>query len=84
MKLVVDNVEQLPVGNLMDIAGMSRRFADQVEAGACGAVNRVMVIVENEDGISGLLWGENANSCEKMGMLATLQMSIFADDVIED
>ena len=30
---LVPNVESLPVNNLMDIAGMARKFADDVEAG---------------------------------------------------
>lgn len=82
MKLVIDNtnVETIPVGNLQDIGGMARRFADGVEANDYGEVTRVMVIVETTDGLSASLWGENASSFEKIGMLATLQMMIFADD----
>lgn len=81
MKLVIDNsnIETIPVGNLMDIGGMARRFADQVEAKDYGEVTRVMVIVETPDGLSANLWGENANGYEKIGMLASLQMMIFAD-----
>lgn len=33
LKLVADNVTELPVGNLMDIAGMARRFADDLRPG---------------------------------------------------
>jgi hypothetical protein len=33
VKLVVDNVTELPVGNLMDIAVMARRFANGVDDG---------------------------------------------------
>ena len=82
MKLVVDNsnIETIPVGNLQDIAGMARRFADQVDANDYGEVTRVMVIVETTDGLSANLWGENASGYEKIGLLATLQMMIFADD----
>ena len=81
LHLAVDNnVELLPVGNLMDVADMARRFADQVTAGEHGEVIRALVLVENADGIAGFLWGENASSIEKMGMLQTLQMRIFQDD----
>jgi hypothetical protein len=42
MKLIVDNsnVETIPVGNLMDIAAMARRFADQVDANDYGEVTQ--------------------------------------------
>jgi hypothetical protein len=81
VKLIVDNsnIETIPIGNLQDIGDMARRFADQVEANDYGEVTRVMVIVETPDGLSANLWGENANGYEKIGMLASLQMMIFAD-----
>lgn len=83
MKLVVDNdsnVEELPIGNLMDVSGMARRFVDQLDNGEHGEVVRAMIIVQNEDGLNACLWGENASGFEKIGMLSTVQMMIFADD----
>lgn len=84
LHLAVDNnVEPIPIGNLMDIPDMARRFADQVVAGAHGTPVRVLVLVENEIGIASFLWGENASDREKIGMLEWLKMTIFAEDCLD-
>lgn len=87
MKLVVDNsnVETIPVGNLLDVSGMARGFADEVDDGQHGQVNRVILIVEHEDGIKLLGWGErDCTPYELMGLFEAAKLRVFADDFVED
>lgn len=83
IRLVSDNtnVEQLPVRNLADIAGMARGFADDVDAGRWGTVDRVVAIVENEAGIVILGWGENTTAYELMGIFEAAKLRVFAEDL---
>lgn len=86
MKLVIDNdtVATLPIGNLMDIGGMARRFADQLDAGEYGEVVRTLTVVETDTGLVILGWGENVTAYEMMGIFEAAKLRVFADDVIED
>jgi hypothetical protein len=85
LKLVSDNTVELPVGNLMDIGGMARRFADDAEAGDHGDILRTVVVVQNEDGALRILgWGENTSSFELMGLFEAAKLRVFADDLIHD
>ena len=84
MKLVVDNVTELPVGNLMDVGGMARRFAEDIDAGAYGEVLRTIVVVHRDDNSLAILgWGENTSAMELMGLFEAAKLRVFADDVIE-
>lgn len=80
IKLAVDNVSQLPVANLKDIADMARRFADAIDAGEHGEVDRVVCLVQNEDGISIFGWGENTTAYELMGLFEAGKLRVFAED----
>jgi hypothetical protein len=84
MKLVIDNenVSHLPIRNLADIAGMARGFADDIDQGRWGTVDRVICLVENEDGIRILGWGENTSAYELMGMFEAAKLKVFAEDMI--
>jgi hypothetical protein len=87
MKLVVDNdsnVEPLPVGNLMDIAGMARIFAEDIDTGKWGDATRALVIIQNDTGLTVLGWGENTSAYEMMGIFEAAKLRVFADDAIED
>ena len=85
LKLVADNTVELPVGNLMDIGGMARRFADDMDAKQYGDVFRTVVVVQREDGALHILgWGENTSSYELMGLFESAKLRVFADDAIED
>lgn len=84
LKLVADNTVELPVGNLMDIAGMARRFADQLDASEYGDVIRTVCIVETTQGLTLLGWGENTSAYELMGIFEAAKLRVFADDMIED
>jgi hypothetical protein len=85
LKLVSDNVSELPVGNLMDIGGMARRFADDLDAGEYGDVLRTIVVAQRDDGALVILgWGENTSAYELMGLFEAAKLRVFADDVIED
>jgi hypothetical protein len=85
LKLISDNTVELPVGNLMDIGGMARRFADDLDATEYGEVERTVVIVQRTDGSLSILgWGENSSAYELMGLFEAAKLRVFADDVIED
>jgi hypothetical protein len=78
LRVVADNVTELPVGNLMDIPGMSRRFANDLEAGDYGDVQRVMVVIESGDGIRTLGWGDSINTFEAIGLLEAAKIVSFS------
>lgn len=87
MKLVVNNdsnIETLPIGNLMDIGGMARIFADDVDAGKWGEVERTLVVIQNENGLTILGWGENTSAYEMMGVFEAAKLRVFADDALDD
>lgn len=86
IELAVDNtnVIEIPCGNLMDIAGMARRFADDIDADTYGEPNRAIVIVETEEGLRILSWGENTTPYEMMGLLEAAKLTAFADNIIDD
>lgn len=85
LKLVSDNVTELPVGNLMDIGGMARRYADDIDRGEYGDVERAVVITQLSDGSLNIMgWGENTNAYELMGLFEAAKLRVFADDAIED
>ena len=86
LRVVIDNtnVETIPVGNLMDIGGMARRFADQLDANEYGDVLRTVKIVETGAGLTILGWGENTTAYELMGMFEAAKLRVFADDAFAD
>jgi hypothetical protein len=84
LKLVSDNTVELPVGNLMDIGGMARRFADDIDAGEYGEVVRTIALIETPTGLVILGWGENTSAYELMGLFEAAKLRVFADDAIDD
>lgn len=79
---LVPNVTELPVGNLQDIAGMARRFADGVDKGEWADIHRAVVVVQDEDGTLTILgWGENTSAFELMGICEAAKLQAFADYV---
>ena len=79
---LVDNVSELPVGNLQDVAGMARRFADDVDNGEWPGIHRAIVVVQTEDGVLTILgWGENSTAFEMMGICEAAKLQAFADYV---
>lgn len=82
LRLVSDNVTEIPVGNLMDIADMARRYASDLEY---GEVERTVVITQLADGSLNILgWGENTTAYELMGLFEAAKLRVFADDAIAD
>jgi hypothetical protein len=79
---LVENVSELPVRNLSDVAAMARGFGDDIEAGDYGDVHRAVVIVQGEDGTLTMLgWGENTTAFELMGICEAAKLQAFADYV---
>lgn len=68
-RLAVDNVTVLPVANLMDIAGMARKFADDIEAGRYGEPTRAIVILDCGNAMHQFGWGESLSMYEALGIL---------------
>ena len=84
IKLAVDNVTQIPCSNLRDVSAMARKFADDIDAGEYGEVDRVICIAENETGISIFGWGIGTSAYELMGLFEAAKLRVFADDMIDD
>ena len=80
---LVPNVESLPVNNLMDIAGMARKFADDVEAGRYGEVERVIVIADCGDGMHQFGWGESVSMYEALGILEAAKIVSYQSNFEE-
>ena len=88
MKLVVDNtdttVTDLQVRNVADIVQMADAFADDVENGEYGLVRRVLVVVDGDQGLCMLGWGESLSPFEAMGLYDAAKMTTFADYINGD
>ena len=71
LKLVHDaeNVVELGVYNPALIPEIARTFADKVEDGEFGMVERAVVILETEHGLIKFYWGETPTHLEAVGML---------------
>lgn len=85
LRLAVDNVSELPVSNLQDIAAMARKFADDLDAGKHGDVFRAVLVVQCEDtSLTMFGWGENTTAFELMGLFEAAKLRVFADDLMDN
>lgn len=83
LKVVIDNtnVEALQIYNFRDIADCARRFANELEAKEHGNVQRVIVVVQTDEGVGLNIWGEDAASgYEVSGILEAAQLRALDDD----
>lgn len=69
LKLVADNVETLPVYNPKAIPSIARTFADKLEGGEFGEVNRVVVLCETDEGLVPMYWGDDLTHYDAIAML---------------
>lgn len=77
MTLKLADIIPLDVYNFQDIAGCARRFADQFEAGLHGEPNRVIVVMESDEGIALSIWGDNVSGYELMGILEAAKFRAY-------
>ncbi len=86
LKIAVDNtnVTEFPHCNLMDIAAMSRRFADNIDAGEWPDMSRAVLLVEFGGSLAVLPWGESTTPYELMGLFEAAKLRVFADGLIDD
>jgi hypothetical protein len=84
LRLAVDNVSELPVGNLRDIPAELRELANTVERGEAGDVESCIFLVVREGGISIYVRGESCSAYELMGLFEAAKLRVFADDAVED
>jgi hypothetical protein len=73
-----DNVRQLPVGNLRDIAAAARGFADAVEAGSID-VDRCIIVAIVDGALDYSAWGNPPCIVEAIGMLEMASRKIERD-----
>jgi hypothetical protein len=74
LRVVPNNVEPLPRWNPRDVSNVARAFADKVEAGDFGIVERCLVTVETDVGLVQLYWGDGISHLEAVGIL---QLALF-------
>ena len=79
-----DAVIALDVYNFQDIAGCARRFADQLERGEQGEPKRVILVLEHEDGIALVSWGENPTGYELLGILEAAKIRAYDANIVGD
>jgi hypothetical protein len=83
LRLAVDNVSELPIGNLMDLGAMARELGKRLDAGEFGNVMTVVTLVAGNEGLSIHSWGEAPNGYELMGIFETAKLQCFAADADE-
>lgn len=83
LRLVADNVETLPIGNLMDLGGMARELGKRFDAGEFGDVATVVTLVAGAEGLSIHSWGDAPNGYELMGIFECAKLQCFASDEAE-
>ena len=76
-------VTEIGVRNLMDIPAMARGFADDMDAGLYGEVQRAIVIVDSDDGLRLLGWGESLSQYEALGVLEAAKIVNFQSNFEE-
>ena len=71
LRLVRDEADVIPIGvyNPKLIPEIARTFADKVEDGEFGEVERAVVILETDEGLIKFYWGEAPTHLEAVGML---------------
>jgi hypothetical protein len=62
-------IVKLPVSNLNDIAAMARAFADEVDSGTFGTVRSAILVLDTEDEVHTLHWGECVSVHQAIGIL---------------
>jgi hypothetical protein len=79
LRLAVDNnVETLPVGNLMDLGGMARDLGRRLDDGEYGNVTSIVTLVASDAGLAIHCWGENPSGYELMGIFEAAKLQAFA------
>lgn len=84
LRIVSDNVSELPVDNWSDISGMLRRTADEIDEGKYGDIIRLVAILDQPMGIGIQTFGENGSQFEIVGLIEAAKIRILADDALED
>jgi hypothetical protein len=85
MKLVIDNenIAELPVANLNNIADMARKFADAVEAGEFSQLISATLVLEDGPDVVSFHWGDCPTRFEAIGLLEAAKQLILSD-LIDD
>lgn len=81
MKLVHDaddNVTPLEIANLSDIPDRLRELANDIEAGECGELDTVYVMLIG-NGLSTEYYGEALSRYELIGVLEHVKLTAFDD-----
>ena len=79
LRLVSDNVTEIPVYNPHLIPSIARTFADKVEDGEFGEVTRAVVILETDAGPLNFYWGETPSHLEVVGLIQCALLSTTQD-----
>lgn len=84
LRLVSDNVEQIPISHMMDLGGMARSLGDRLDSKEFGNVCSVVTLIAAEDGLSIHSWGQAPNGYELMGIFEAAKLQCFAADAHDD
>jgi hypothetical protein len=86
LRVVADNVTELPVHNPHLIPSIARTFADKCEDGEFGEVSRAVLILETDTGPLRFFWGDSFTHEEAVGtlFLAAHAATVDAIDDFED
>lgn len=78
------SVIPFPAVNWRDIPGLSREFADKVEAGQYGEITRALLVLDTPDGVHTLSWGEGACPIYIMGLCQAAANTVYAEGLMDD
>lgn len=79
LKLVEPNIAEFPIYNPKLIPNIARTFADKVEGGEFGQVERAVVILETEAGPIKFYWGAALTHLEAVGLLHLASIAAAQD-----
>jgi hypothetical protein len=84
LRIVSDNVTELPIGNVQDIPEMLRLLADDIEEGQWGDVATLIGVMVGPEGVAHVTYGEAGSIYDLMGIFETAKMQVFADHANDD
>ncbi len=81
LRLVSENPEPVIA---IQFAEQARKFADALEAGEYGEVERIALVVEYDGGLTTEAWGARVNPYDLMGLFEGAKLFTFADSVDDE
>ena len=85
LRVVVDNGNTVPFPALeaADVAQDARDFALAVESGKIGQIQSALLVLETDNGVETIIWGDNLTVAEAIGVIE-LAKARFINEAFRD